>query len=75
MVDNSTKYTAKLIELFLRSTYPEIDEVELLHSKMNLFRYDENILFVKRQLLPLVDGYRYALGHTYIHTYIHTYSP
>lgn len=60
MVDNSTKYTARLIELFLRSTYPEISEVRLLHSTTNLFRYDENILFVKRQLLPLVDSYRCA---------------
>jgi len=58
MLDNSTKYTGRLIEQFLLQEYPEISEVQLLHSTTNLFRYDENIVFVKRQLLPLVDGYR-----------------
>jgi hypothetical protein len=55
--DNSTQYTAKLMQLFINRCYPEI-KVQLLHSKTNLFRYDENIGFVKRELLPAIDEYR-----------------
>lgn len=55
--DNSTKCTAELMKLFIELTYPSIN-VRLLHSDSNLFRYDENIVFVNRQLLPLINEYR-----------------
>ncbi len=55
--DNSTEYTAQLAKLFLEKVYPEID-IELLHSDTNLFRYDENIVFVKRELLPCINKFR-----------------
>lgn len=55
--DNSTQYTAKLAKLFLKRAYPDV-EVELLHSDTNLFRYDENIVFVKRELLPCINKFR-----------------
>lgn len=55
--DNSTKCTAELMKLFIEQTYPQI-MVRLLHSDSNLFRYDENIVFVKNQLLPLINEYR-----------------
>ena len=55
--DNSTKCTAELIKLLIQKTYPNVT-VKLLHSDSNLFRYDENIIFVKGQLLPLINQYR-----------------
>jgi hypothetical protein len=55
--DNSTEFTAKLAALFIRMAYPSM-EVQLLHSNTNLFRYDENIVFVKRELLPCINKYR-----------------
>ena len=58
--DNSTKFTAKLIQNYLRIAYPNI-EVQLLHSNTNLFRYDENIIFVKRELIPAINIFRDSL--------------
>ncbi len=55
--DNSTKCTAELIKFLIQKTYPGVT-VKLLHSDSNLFRYDENIVFVKGQLLPLINQYR-----------------
>jgi hypothetical protein len=57
MSDNSTKQAGRLIEHFVHLSYPDI-EVQLVHSTTNLFRYDENIMFVKRELLPVIDSYR-----------------
>jgi hypothetical protein len=59
VMDNSTEFTAKLMELFLRRIYPDIIVV-LLHSgrHSNLFRYDDNIKFVKSDLMPSIEGYR-----------------
>lgn len=60
--DNSTEYTAKLLQEFVKHQSNECvynkHTVYLLHSNTNLFRYDENILFVKRQLIPLVHELR-----------------
>jgi hypothetical protein len=55
--DNSTKETGELIRLMIQRAYPGI-QVVLLHSDSNLFRYDENIIFVKHDLLPLINKYR-----------------
>jgi cytidine deaminase len=55
--DNSTEYLGKMILLFISKVYPDL-HIKLLHSKTNLFRYDENIMFVKHELLPLIDSYR-----------------
>jgi hypothetical protein len=62
--DNSTEYSAKLARLFLQKAYPDL-KVELLHSETNLFRYDENIVFVKRELLPCINKFRDQLVSTY----------
>lgn len=62
--DNSTKYTAKLIQIFLNTSYPDL-RVELVHSTTNLFRYDENIIFVKRELLPAIHKLRDPLIETF----------
>lgn len=59
MDGNSTEHCAKLMELFIKSLYPEVDVVRV-HSNTNLFRYDENISFVQNELLPCIQGYRDA---------------
>ena len=47
MADNSTKFLGVLIRLFIEREYPQI-RVMHIHSTTNIFRYDENIAFVKR---------------------------
>ena len=64
VVDNSTKFLAELIKLFISHTYPHISVVHV-HSTTNLFRYDENIAFVKRELVPLIDGIRDGLARSW----------
>lgn len=56
---NSTEYCAKLMKLFLQRLYPHIT-IETIHSETNLFRYDENISFAKRELMPCIEAYRDA---------------
>jgi hypothetical protein len=43
--------------VFLRQLYPELFVVRV-HSATNIYRYDENITFVKTELLPLVEQFR-----------------
>jgi len=62
MVDNSTKFTGVLITKFIEREYPDV-EVFHVHSTTNIFRYDENIAFVKRELLPMIDSIRDQLAH------------
>lgn len=57
MVDNSTKYTAMIMSTFINIIAPDVQVIHV-HSITNLFRYDENIIFVKRELLPLIDAIR-----------------
>jgi len=54
---NSTEGTAELIEEWIKWCYGDVRVVRV-HSKTNIFRYDENIAFVKNELLPLVEHYR-----------------
>lgn len=61
MIDNSTKYTGVLITKFIDREYPNIKVVHV-HSATNIFRYDENIAFVKRELLPMIDEIRDKLA-------------
>jgi len=56
---NSTEACAQLMEKFIQLLHPEITIV-LIHSQTNLFRYDENILFAKHELVPQIDAYRDA---------------
>lgn len=56
---NSTQALADLMELFLAKVYPDITVVKI-HSDTNIFRYDDNILFVQQELLPTVNAYRDA---------------
>jgi len=59
LTGNSTEAVALLMEYYLKLLYPDITVVRL-HSHTNIFRYDENISFVNRELLPCIDAYRDA---------------
>ena len=63
---NSTEACAELMEAFIHRLYPHVTVVRI-HSETNLFRYDDNIAFAKRELRPTVDAYRdaHACGQAY----------
>jgi len=56
---NSTEYCAQLMERFLARVDPDLVVVRI-HSETNLFRYDENLVFVERELMPTILAYRDA---------------
>ena len=56
---NSTEACGQLMEKFVPLLYPDVTIV-LIHSQTNLFRYDENIIFAKEELVPQIDAYRDA---------------
>ena len=58
---NSTEYCSKLMEMFIKYLYPDITVVRVHSQSCNIFRYDENISFVKSHLLPKIQGYRDSL--------------
>ena len=62
-LDNSTEFTGKMIEAFLNFGSNSL-EIHLLHSNTNLFRYDANIIFVKKELLPKIAEIREELLNT-----------
>ena len=66
MSGNSTQYCAELMEAFLKRVDPDITVVRV-HSETNIFRYDENLLFVERELAPVINAYRdaHATGQPY----------
>ena len=59
---NSTKFCAELMEIFIKNLFPEITVVQLHSERSNIFRYDENISFVKTHLLPKIQSYRDSLA-------------
>ena len=61
--DNSTQPTSRLMKLMIEKLYPNINVV-CVHSHTNLFRYDENIVFVKKDLLPRIHALRDDLAET-----------
>ena len=54
---NSTEKLADLMEEFINTLHPDITVVKI-HSDTNIFRYDENILFVQRELVPCINSWR-----------------
>jgi cytidine deaminase len=54
---NSTQACGKLMTLFVNKNHPDVYVVRV-HSNTNIFRYDDNISFVKKELLPLIENYR-----------------
>ncbi|GKY97742.1 hypothetical protein MPSEU_000732400 [Mayamaea pseudoterrestris] len=65
---NSTAVCADLIKHFVGVVDPSITVVQI-HSDSNIFRFDDNILFVKEVLLPQIHAYRdaHARGMPYPH--------
>ena len=51
----------QLLKLFIEAFNPTY-QVECVHSTLNLFRYDENIVFVKKRLIPKLDEHRKKLA-------------
>lgn len=54
---NSTEVTAQLISLFVRRYYPRMEVVQV-HSGSNIFRFDDNVQFMVRELRPRLEARR-----------------
>ncbi|CCI49184.1 unnamed protein product [Albugo candida] len=54
---NSTEGTGQLIALFIRQFYPTMKIIQV-HSGSNIFRYDDNVLFMTRELRPQIEAHR-----------------
>ena len=63
-ISNSTKHTGALMTRVLNNVYPDIQIIRV-HSKSNLFRYDDNIRFVHDDLLPKIDVIRNDLAYKF----------
>lgn len=63
---NSTEVCAELMEMFIKVLYPDVAVIRL-HSEREIFQYEENILFSKKELMPCIDAYRdaHARGERY----------
>lgn len=59
IMGNSTAVATDLVKIFLRYVDPNVTVVGV-HSTTNLFRYDENLLFIERELTPVIEAYRDA---------------
>uniref|UniRef100_K3X7R0 Uncharacterized protein n=1 Tax=Globisporangium ultimum (strain ATCC 200006 / CBS 805.95 / DAOM BR144) TaxID=431595 RepID=K3X7R0_GLOUD len=57
---NSTETTAQLIALFVQQYYPQMS-VTLVHSGSNIFRFDDNVQFMTRELRPRLEAHRETL--------------
>ena len=54
--DNSTQGVGWLMERFIRLVHPEIEVVHIVSSSYGIFRYDDNVRFVKEQVgAPVAD--------------------
>lgn len=60
-IDNSTKYAARLMTLFLEKHYPDVIVCHV-HSNSNLFRFDENIDFVRQDFMSHIHSIRNQLA-------------
>lgn len=57
---NSTESTARLLALFVQCNYPQTDVIQV-HSGSNIFRFDDNVQFMTRELRPRLEAHREAL--------------
>ncbi|ETP35762.1 hypothetical protein F442_16165 [Phytophthora nicotianae P10297] len=57
---NSTEITAQLIVLFVHQYYPHMTAIQV-HSGSNIFRFDDNVQFMTRELRPLLEAHRETL--------------
>ena len=56
--ENSTYYLACLMKLLVDRLFPDINVRIVFSEHCNLFRYDENIKFVKGDLAPVIENMR-----------------
>ena len=56
--DNSTEGTAKIIQKFVETVYPDIEVCHISSASLGIFRYDDNMRFVKEEVLPVIDAQR-----------------
>lgn len=61
---NSTETTAQLIGLFVQQYYQAVDVIQV-HSGSNIFRFDDNVQFMTRELRPRIEAHREALVDKY----------
>ena len=64
-VDNSTEYQGKLVMEFLKVVHPDIKVIHIHTSDLNIFRYDDNIEFVKVYLNPHIENFRSKAAKLY----------
>jgi hypothetical protein len=66
--ENSTQVCAEIIKHFIQVVDPGITVLQI-HSDWNIFRYDENVRFVKEVFMPRIHAYRdaHAKGLPYPH--------
>ena len=55
--DNSTEGTGHIMQRFLKLVHPDIEVVHI-PSAFGIFRYDDNVRFVKEQVLPVIEARR-----------------
>ena len=63
-MDNSTEHQGSIIKKWMSKIYPEI-KVVLLNSDLNIFRYDDNIEFVKFYMNPQIERFRYKAAQRF----------
>jgi len=68
---NSTEGCAELMEMFIKVLYPDVAVIRL-HSEREIFQYEENIFFSKKEFMPCIDAYRdaHARGERYPDEYV-----
>ena len=64
MSGNSTVNTARLIEAFVKILYPDITVVQLA-SPESIFRFDQNVRFMRSKLQPIINEERRKLAQTF----------
>uniref|UniRef100_M4BQJ0 Uncharacterized protein n=1 Tax=Hyaloperonospora arabidopsidis (strain Emoy2) TaxID=559515 RepID=M4BQJ0_HYAAE len=57
---NSTEVTAQLLALFVHEYDRQVTVIQV-HSGSNIFRFDDNVQFMTRELRPLLEAHRETL--------------
>ena len=63
--DNSTEGTGKIMRFFIEAVYPDIEVQHISSTSLGIFRYDDNVRFVKEAVLPVIDRQRALALHTF----------
>eukprot|EP01138_Halocafeteria_seosinensis_P005040 gb/GECG01005153.1/.p1 GENE.gb/GECG01005153.1/~~gb/GECG01005153.1/.p1 ORF type:complete len:541 (+),score=72.68 gb/GECG01005153.1/:1-1623(+) len=68
MAGNSTINTSRLMEVFVKILYPDIEVVQLA-SPDSIFRFDQNVRFMRSQLQPIINEERRLLAQKFDDTW------